>query len=49
MHAQDISSWGQWYEQRGVVIQSFYTDHAPQGQVWPHGMAEMNVLGEQAC
>ena len=33
--------------QRGVVIQSFYTDGAPAAQQWPHGMAEMNVLGER--
>lgn len=44
---KDRSSWGQWFEQRGVVIQSFYTDDAPAGQGWPHGMAEMNVLGSR--
>jgi|EP00900_Chrysochromulina_parva_P028029 hypothetical protein len=38
------SSWGQWYEQRGVVVQSLYTEGAPRGLRWPHGLAEMNVL-----
>ena len=37
------SSWGQWYEQRGVVVQQFYTEGAPRGARWPHGLAEMNV------
>ena len=41
---KDRSSWGQWYEQRGVVIQNLYTDGAPRGLRWPHGLAEMNVL-----
>ena len=35
---------GQWYEQRGVVIQRMYTDGAPKGLRWPQGLAEMNVL-----
>ena len=38
------SSWGQWYEQRGVVVQELYTDDAPQSARWPRGLAEMNVL-----
>lgn len=38
------SSWGQWYEQRGVVLQTFYTEGAPRGLRWPRGLAEMNVL-----
>lgn len=41
---KEKSSWGQWYEQRGVVIQKMYTDGAPRGLRWPHGLAEMNVL-----
>ena len=41
---KERSSWGQWYEQRGVVIQKMYTDGAPKGLRWPHGLAEMNVL-----
>ena len=41
---KERSSWGQWYEQRGVVIQRMYTDGAPRGLRWPHGLAEMNVL-----
>lgn len=44
---KDRSSWGQWFEQRGVVIQSVYTEDAPIGQGWPHGIAEMNVLGSR--
>jgi hypothetical protein len=41
---KERSSWGQWYEQRGVLVQPLYTDDAPRGHQWPHGMAEMNVL-----
>ena len=41
---KERSSWGQWYEQRGVVIQPMYTDGAPSGLRWPRGLAEMNVL-----
>ena len=32
-----------------MVIQAFYTDGAPRGQQWPHGMAEMNVLGARGA
>mmetsp|Transcript_2760 Transcript_2760/g.8493 ORF Transcript_2760/g.8493 Transcript_2760/m.8493 type:complete len:393 (+) Transcript_2760:1425-2603(+) len=39
-----VSSWGQWYEHRGVVLQRLYTDEAPDAFSWPHGMAEVNVL-----
>ena len=41
---KERSSWGQWYEQRGVVVQAHYTDDAPAGARWPNGMAEFNVL-----
>jgi len=41
---KERSSWGQWYEQRGVVVQTMYTDSAPRGLRWPRGLAEMNVL-----
>ena len=41
---KEKSSWGQWYEQRGVVVQAHYTDDAPAGARWPNGMAEFNVL-----
>ena len=38
------SSWGQYYEQRGLVLQAVYTDDAPSAVKWPHGMAEMTAL-----
>jgi hypothetical protein len=43
---KERSSWGQWYEQRGVIVQEMYTDGAPPALAWPNGMAEFNVLGQ---